>query len=146
MRSVINSRKVDLSFSENGDFIFEFGDLKDTFETDGLGFMEEIELRIKSSQNDWYFDPEYGANLDMYEGKMITPGMLESLSQSVRSALLYNDFLTSDSFDVDVGVVDTNEVAVKIFFSDNIRKNLDYKIQDFKMIFDLKNGTPKIVR
>ena len=146
MRSFINSKKVDLSFSGNGDFIFEFGDLKDTFEMDGLGFMEEIELRVKSSQNDWYFDPEYGANLDMYEGKMITPGMLESLSQSVRSALLYNDFLTSDSFDVDVGVIDINEVAVKIFFSDNIRKNLDYRIQDLKMVFDLKSGTPKIVR
>ena len=146
MLNIMSVQKTDLSFSMNGDFIFEYGDLKDTMELEGLGFIEEVESRIKSSQNDWYFDTEYGANLDLYEGRMITPALLENIKESIRSALIHNNFITKDSFQVQTGVIDIGEVAVKIIFSDNIRKYIDYKIQDVRIIFDLKNGIPRIVR
>lgn len=146
MLNIISARKADLSFSLNGDFVFEYGDIRDTLELEGLGFIEEVELRIKSSQNDWYFKPDYGANLDLYEGRMITPALLENIKESIREALTSDNFMTKDSFDVQLGVIDVGEVAVKIIFSDNIRKYIDYKIQDVRIIFDLKNGTPRIVR
>ena len=77
---------------------------------------------------------------------MITPRLIENIKQAITSSLTYDDFLASSDFRVDVGVVDISEVAVKIVFSDNIRKYIDYKIQDVRVVFDLKNGTPKIMR
>lgn len=142
----VNSKKIDLLFSKNGDFVFEFGDVKDSYNISGLGFIEEVELRIKSSQNDWYFDPEYGANLDRYIGQIINPGLIEAIAQSIRSALTHDDFLTLSNFNVDVQQIGIDEVAVKVFFSDNIKRDIDYKIQDVKLVFDLKNATPRIVR
>lgn len=142
----INSKKIDFLFSKNGDFVFEFGDIKDSYNLNGLGFIEEVELRIKSSQNDWYFDPEYGANLDRYVGQMINPSLIQAINESIRFALTYDDFLSLSNFSVDVQQIGINEVAVKVFFSDNIKKDIDYKIQDVKLVFDLKNAVPRIVR
>lgn len=146
MINQISASKTDLSFSLNGDFIIEHGDIKDTFSLDGLGFIEEVELRIKSGVNDWYFNPGYGASLHVFEGRMITPSLLENIKESIKGALTYENFLTVSAFDVQIGVIDIGEVAVKIIFSDNIRNLIDYRIQDVRIIFDLKNGTPRIVR
>ena len=146
MINIISANKTDLRFSQNGDFIVQHGDLLDTFELNGLGFIEEVELRIKSSANDWYFDSEYGASLHVFEGRMITPALLENIKESIVSALTYNNFLTPSGFNVQIGIIDIDEVAVKIIFSDNIRNLIDYKIQDVRIIFDLKNGTPRVVR
>lgn len=146
MIDLISARKADLSFSLNGDFIIEHGDIKDTHALNGLGFIEEVELRIKSSVNDWYFDPDLGATLHVFEGRMITPGLLENIKASIKDSLTYGNFLTNSAFHVQIAVIDIGEVAVKIVFSDNIRKLIDYRIQDVRIIFDLKSGTPRIVR
>jgi hypothetical protein len=53
MLDEISAGKNDLSFSRNGDFVIKEGDLEDTFHIEGLGFIEEVEIRISSSQNDW---------------------------------------------------------------------------------------------
>jgi hypothetical protein len=146
MLNMMSAIKADLLFSLNGDFVFEHGDIKDSLSLEGLGFIEEVEPRIKSSQNDWYFEPDKGANLETYEGRMITPALIENIKESIKNCLTYEDFLTTNNFIVDVAVIDISEVAVKIIFSDNIKKYIDYKIQDVRIVFDLKNGTPRIVR
>ena len=64
----------------------------------------------------------------------------------VAVVIVFSFFLTINNFNVEVGVIDLNEVAVKVIFSDNIRRYVDYKIQDVRIVFDLQNGTPKIVR
>lgn len=136
----------DLMFSAKGDFIIKHGDLDDTVGIPGLGFIEEVELRIKSSQGDWYFDENKGANLELYEGRMITPALLDSIRETITSSLTYQDFLVASDFYVDIAIIDINEVAVKVIFSDNIQKLIDYRIQDVRIVFDLKNATPRIVR
>lgn len=146
MLNIISAKKADLLFSLNGDFVFEYGDIKDSLAIEGLGFIEEVEIRIKSTQNDWYFDAEKGAGLEKYEGRMITPALIENMRESIRNALTLDDFLTTNNFNIDIAVIDMGEVAVKIVFSDNIKKYIDYKIQDVRIVFDLKNGTPRIVR
>ena len=128
MINIVSAGKTHLSFSLNGDFVIQHGDLKDTFDLNGLGFIEEVELRIKSSVNEWYFDPEYGASLYVFEGQMITLTLLENIKESIVSALTYNNFLTTSAFDVQLGIIDIDEVAVKIIFSDNIGNLIDYKI------------------
>jgi len=146
MRTLLSVQKEDLTFSINGDFSIKNGDLEDTFKYKGLGFIEEVELRIKSSYGDWYFEAEKGANLYLFEGKMINQNTLEQLQEAIKSSLTQDDFLTNADFNVAVKVIDINEVAVKIVFSDNIKKYIDYRIQDVRIIFDLRNGTPRIVR
>ena len=146
MLDLITATRNDFLFSLNGDFRVRHGDLEVSQRIAGLGFIEEVELRIKSSPKDWYFDPEKGAGLEEYEGKMITPSLIQSIKESITNSLTYDDFLNKNNFMVDVGVIDVTEVAVKIVFSDNITRYVDYKIQDVRIVFDLKSGVPRIVR
>lgn len=146
MLDTIAASRNDFLFSLNGDFRIKHGDLETSQKINGLGFIEEVEIRIKSSPGDWYFDFEKGAGLESFEGRAITPVLVENIRQSISRSLTYDDFLASSDFSVDVGVIDIGEVAVRIVFSDNIRKYIDYKIQDVRVVFDLKNGTPKIMR
>lgn len=146
MLDTIAASRNDFLFSLNGDFRIKHGDLETSQKINGLGFIEEVEIRIKSSPGDWYFDFEKGAGLESFEGRAITPALVENIRQSISRSLTYDDFLASSDFSVDVGVIDIGEVAVRIVFSDNIRKYIDYKIQDVRVVFDLKNGTPKIMR
>lgn len=146
MQRFFNVLKKDFLFSRNGDFTIKNGDIEDSSKLNGLGFLEEVELRIKSSYGDWYFEVNKGANLHLFEGRIINVSLLESIKESIQTALTYDDFLVTNDFVVLVMQTDINEVAVKIDFSDNIQKYVDYKIQDVRMIFDLKSGTPKIVR
>lgn len=146
MRTLISVQKEDLTFSMNGDFSIKNGDLEDTFKYRGLGFIEEVELRIKSSYGDWYFEADKGANLYLFEGKMINQSTLEQLREAISNSLTQDDFVTNSDFTVLVKPVDINEVAVKVVFSDNIKKYIDYRIQDVRIVFDLRNGTPRIVR
>ena len=146
MLDTISASRNDFLFSLNGDFRIKHGDLETSNKIAGLGFIEEVEIRIKSTPGDWYFDLEKGAGLESFEGKAITPSLIEGIKQAITRCLTYDDFLSSSDFVVDVGVVDIGEVAVRIVFSDNIRKYIDYKIQDVRVVFDLKNGTPKIMR
>ena len=146
MQHYFNMQKEDILFSRNNDFSIKNGDLEDSLGIPGLGFLEEVELRIKSSYGDWYFDEQKGANLYLFEGQMITVSLLENLRESIQTALTYDDFLITNDFKVSVAQIDMDEVAVKIEFSDNIQKYIDYTIHDVKIIFNFKNGTPKIVR
>ena len=142
----ISAGKNDLSFARNGDFVIEQGDLQDTFHIEGLGFIEEVEIRVASSQNDWYFEVDKGADLDIFEGRMITPALEENIKESISRSLTYDGFLSESAFQINVARIDVDELAVKIIFSDNITKYVDYKIQDVRIVFDLRKGTPKIVR
>jgi hypothetical protein len=146
MQRFLNLEKEDFKFSQNGDFTIKNGDIEDTFKYQGLGFIEEVEIRIKSSYGDWYFDEDKGANLHLYEGRMITESLLDSIVESISNAFTNDDFLSRVDFEVLVKQVDMHEVAVKLNFSDNIKKYIDYRIQDVRIIFDLKNATPRIVR
>jgi hypothetical protein len=146
MLDTISATRNDFLFSLNGDFKVKHGDLDTTNSISGLGFIEEVELRIKSSPGDWYFDSQKGAGLETFEGRMITPALIQSIRESISNSLTYDDFLTTNNFFIEVGVIDIGEVAVKVIFSDNITKHVDYKIQDVRIVFDLKNGTPRIVR
>jgi|LakMenE18May11ns_1017448.scaffolds.fasta_scaffold8963327_1 hypothetical protein len=145
IRAIVVKRK-DFNFSEHGDFIIEHGDLKDTMKFHGLGFMEEVELRIKSSYGDWYFEEEKGANLHVFEGRMISDSLISSIEESISNALTFNDFLSTSDFNVEAIAIDINEVAVKVVFSDNIRKLIDYRLESVRIVFDLKTATPRIVR
>jgi hypothetical protein len=146
MKRLMNIKKNDLLFSKLGDFELKNGDLEDSTDILGLGFLEEVEIRVKSSTNDWYFEEDKGANLPDFEGRMINETLIEDIREAVTSSLTYDDFLASVDFSVDAKGIDLHEVAVKINFSDNIKKYIDYRIQDVRMVFDLRNGIPKIVR
>lgn len=146
MKRYLNIEKEDFKFSQNGDFSVRNGDLEDTFKYQGLGFIEEVELRIKSSYGDWYFEEDKGANLHLFEGRMITENLLDNIIEAIKNALTYDDFLSMVDFQTEAKQIDMNEVAVKVIFSDNIKKYIDYRIQDVRIIFDLKNATPRIVR
>ena len=146
MLNIIAATRNDFLFSSNGDFSIKHGDLETSENIIGLGFIEEVELRIKSSPGDWYFETDKGAELESFEGKMITPSLIQEIKESISNSLTHDDFLTKNNFAIEVGVIDVGEVAVKVIFSDNIRKYIDYKIQDVRIVFDLNNGIPKIMR
>jgi hypothetical protein len=84
--------------------------------------------------------------LDVFEGRMITPALEENIKESISRSLTHDGFLSESAFQIRIARIDVDELAVKIIFSDNVTKYVDYKIQDVRIVFDLRKGTPKIVR
>ena len=142
----VNTTKEDLLFSEIGDFIIENGDLKDTRYLRGIGFIEEVESRLKSSTNDWTLNPDYGANIGSFRGLSNSKVAWRRLEDSISYALTQDGFLLIGDFSVFAIGINESQVAVKIVFSDNIRKDIDYKIQDVRIVFDLLSDGPRIMR
>jgi hypothetical protein len=146
MLDIIAATRNDFLFSSNGDFTVKGGDLETSQKIKGLGFIEEVELRIKSSPGDWYFDLRKGADLESFEGRMITPSLIQGIKEAIKSSLTYDDFLTKSDFRVDATAIDIGEIAIKVVFSTNIIKYVDYKIQDVRIVFDLNSGASRIMR
>lgn len=142
----INVEKQDLLFSETGDFVVKNGDLQDSRSLQGLGFLEEIENRLKSSFNDWKLNPGYGANLSSFRGLNNNKVLWSRIVDSINYSLTQDHFLLSSDFSVYATGINESQVAVKIIFSDNIRKNIDYRIQDIRIVFNLLTDGPHIMR
>jgi hypothetical protein len=146
MREQNTIEKKDFRWSETGDFLVFGGDLRDTRELTGLGFIEEVEIRMKSGINDWGLEPEKGANLDTYRGAPNIKKTWEAISSSITYSLIFDAFLTAVDFTVYVAPVAATEVAIRIDFSDNITKGIDEKLQSVRMIYNLDGQGPFIAR
>lgn len=138
--------KQDLLWSDIGDFLVQTGDLRDTREMSGLGFIDEIERRIQSSFGDWKLKPEEGANLHIFRGKINNEETWGEIRDSISFALIADNFLTISDFEIYVAPISHSEVAIRIDFSDNIKRKIDERIQTIKVVYDLNGQGPFIMR
>jgi hypothetical protein len=138
--------KQDMQWAEMGDFVVGSGDIRDTREIQGLGFIEECQSRVATGFGDWKLKPEEGANLHVFKDRLNNKNTWREIGDSITFALTYDSFLSSLDFKVHVAPVSTTEVAVRIDFSDNIKRRLDPKLHNIKIIYNLTGEGPFIMR
>lgn len=141
-----NVLREDLSWADTGDFIFSGGDLQDTREKRGKGFIEEVSLRIGSSFNDLKIDPDKGANISEAEGMNNVKSTWDFIIDNIKYSLTKDAFLGLGDFEVNVAPVSVFEVAVRIDFSDNIKRLIDPAFFSVKVIYNLDGKGPFIMR
>ena len=146
MREIHNVAKQDFRWSTMGDFVIQDGDISDTRELSGLGFFEEVERRIASSFDDWKLSANDGANLDVYKDRINEEATWKEISDSISFAFTSDFFLSAVDFKVYVAPVGINEVAVRVEFSDNIRREIDPRLDNVKVVYDLTGQGPFIMR
>lgn len=146
MREVYTLGRQDFLWADSGDFSIQSGDLRDSREVQGLGFIEEVSRRVSSSYGDWKLTPEEGANIAVNKGKNNEESTWKSIKDSITYALILDDFLSIPDFQVYVAPVGINEVAVRIEFSHNIKRYLDPRLDSVKLIYSLDGEGPFIMR
>jgi len=146
MREVDTIEKQDFKWSEMGDFIIEAGDIADTRDFLGMGFMEEVERRIATGFGDWKLKENEGADLHIYKDRINNKATWESITNSISFSLTFDFLLGPTDFQVFVAPVGINEVAVRLEFSDNIKEALDPKLRNIKIVYNLAGEGPFIMR
>ena len=137
---------VDLKWASGGDFIIENGDIADTYDIVGLGFIQDVEDRVKSSYQDWYLDPSRGSSIEEFEGEINNEDTWEGIENTVSLALQRGGFLHASDFTVTVAPIDEYSVAARIDFN---LEDLDPVTNDsltIKIIYDLHGTGPFILR
>jgi len=137
---------VDLSWSSSGDFIIENGDLADTFSTEGLGFIQEAEERVKSSAGDWKLLPEKGANIDEYHGEINNLDTWKSIESSITLALTADSFLNKQDFAITIAPITQTEIAIRIDFNASLTAIVPDSTIVIKVVYDLVGKGPFIIR
>lgn len=146
MRQTHTVGKQDFKWSGMGDFIVSGGDLEDTREIQGMGFMEEVERRVNSGFGDWKLAEDDGSNMHIYEGRINNQATWRDISDAISFSLTKDFFLVPLDFQVFVAPVSTNEVAVRVEFSDNIRRQIDPRLHNVKIVYNLEGQGPFVMR
>jgi hypothetical protein len=129
-----------------GDLVISSGDIQDTRYTKGLGFIEECQRRISTSLNDWKLKEKEGASLHVYKDRINNQKLWREMSDSLIFCLTYDSFLSSLDFSVHVAPISATEVAARVDFSDNIKRRLDPKLHNIKIVYNLTGEGPFIMR
>lgn len=82
-----NYDSVDLSFTWDGDFIAEDGDLRSTDDDLMASLRTEVLTVIKSDLQDWREDPGVGANVSEFIGEPNIPETAKLLEGRIKSSL-----------------------------------------------------------
>ncbi|MDD3412425.1 MAG: hypothetical protein PHY47_00330 [Lachnospiraceae bacterium] len=138
--------REDLTWSDMGDFTVALGDIEDTRAVKGKGFIEECQRRIQSSFNDWKLRNQDGANLHVFKDRINNEILWNEIKDSIVFALTFDSFLSPLDLTVHVAPVSATEVAVRIDFSDNIKKHIDPSLHMIKVIYNLTGEGPFIMR
>jgi hypothetical protein len=146
MREIDTIGKQDFKWADMGDFIVSGGDLADTRELQGLGFMEEVQRRIATGFGDWKLKEDQGANLHLYKDRINNKETWKDITDSISFSLTHDFFIGPVDFQVYVAPVGINEVAVRVEFSDNVKELLDQRLHNIKIVYNLIGEGPFIMR
>jgi len=137
---------VDFEWSLDGDFVVRNGDLADTANSTGRGFIQEVEDRVKSSFGEWKLLSEKGANLEDFEGQVNNEATWKRVEAAIDFSLTKDGFLEQADFTSTAAPVSNIEIAVRIDFNAALTNVIpDSKIV-VKVVFDLQGQGPFIVR
>jgi len=144
---MINARidRVDLKFSQAGDFVIKSGDLEDTSNNFGEAFVQEVRSRIGNAINSWKTNPIIGSNIDEFEGQPNTPNTGQRLKQDATFALTRDGYLDSTDFEVTPVPVSETQILMRIQFRGVLTDRLPDSKIILNIIFDLTGKGPFIV-
>lgn len=137
---------VDMEWSSDGDFVIRNGDLSDTLNFRGMGFIQEVEDRVKSTLEDWKLLPKKGANIEEFYGEQNNKKTWKQIETAISFSLTKDGFLNSQDFSVTVAPLSNTEVAARIDFNISLTDTVpDSKIV-VKVVYDLAGQGPFIIR
>ena len=137
---------VDISWSSEGDFIINNGDLGDTFQNIGKGFIQEIEDRVKSAFKDWKLLPNRGSDLNEFEGQVNNEDTWRDIELSISLALTRDSFLEQQDFVVTTAPLSNTQIGIRIDFNVALTNIVPDSTITVKVIYDLKGLGPFIIR
>jgi len=146
MELLSSIERVDLNWSDSGDFIIQNGDIKDTRLNKGEGFIEEVTRRIKSSVGDWKLEPSFGASLGTFEGENNIEETWKRIESSLSHALTYDLFLYPRAFEINIAPIDSDEIAIRVDFTPELDILLGTELPTVKMVYSLSSHQPFIMR
>lgn len=113
---------MNLFFGGEGDFEIANGDIKviSNYEYN----IQTLKDFLRSNFKDYYFSPNYGANLDQFIGKGLTPELKVEIESHLASAIIAANILSEDEFQI-ASIVQNNTLIIRII----IYSNLDEIIQ-----------------
>jgi len=137
---------VDFEWSSDGDFVIRKGDLSDTYDSTGKGFVQECEDRIKSEQFDWKLLPTKGANLIDFFGENNTEKTRKTIEEIIKTSLTEDGFLDSSDVSVYAAPLSSTEIVVRVDIdTQGIEEIPDSEII-IKIVYDLQGQGPFILR
>lgn len=146
MELLNNLDRIDLYWSEAGDFIIENGDIKDTSRNLGAGFIDEVERRIKSSMGDWKLDPTFGASINRFQGQSNNQKTWQEIHAVIAHALTKDLFVYPDSIEINIAPIDVDEIAIRVDFTKGLDILLGDELPTVKVVYNLESNEPYIMR
>ena len=137
---------IDMKWSSDGDFLVENGDIADTSNKVGLGFVQEAEDRVKSSLEDWKLYPGRGADIDIFHGEINNEDTWENLERAITFALTSDLFLDNQDFSVTIAPIAESEIGIRIDFNTSLTDTVPDSTIVVKIVYDLAGKGPFIIR
>ena len=138
--------REDILWSQLDDFTVVNGDLADTRSKSGLGFLEEVEIRLKSAIGDWKLDGEKGASIIHFEGRINNEKTWGEISDAISHTLSHDLFLYATQFEVFIIPLSEDEIAIRIDFNKELGILLDEEIPSIKLVYSLVGHQPYVMR
>ena len=145
MQFLFSQEKEDLVWSDSTDFSILNGDLEDTRNYSGKGFIQEVFERIHSSKNDWKLAPEKGATLEQFEGEVNNQDTWNSMAKVLSQELTRDMFLLKSDFEVHIAPLSLHEVGIRIDFVEEIVYNFSEETKQLNMVYNTDTNRAFIV-
>tara|TARA_Y100000310_G_scaffold234993_1_gene238014 strand:+ start:12771 stop:13235 length:465 start_codon:yes stop_codon:yes gene_type:complete len=107
-----NYDSVDLSFTWNGDYEFDGGDLADTSDDHIQAFQQDLATIVASSEQDWENYPYRAAGVDDWVGEPNTRRTAIALKERVNIALVSSGVVADGDLTVKVVPVHIHRVLI----------------------------------
>lgn len=137
---------VDMRWSSSGDFVVHNGDLADTSDEVGRGFIQEIQDRTMSSFGDWKLLPGKGSDIDEFHGNINNEETWDNLERRLTFAYTNDLFLDKQDFSITIAPITESEVAIRIDFNTALTDIVPDSTIVLKIVYDLSGKGPFIVR
>jgi hypothetical protein len=144
---MINERieKVDIRWSQVGDFILKSGDIEDSSKNFGEAFIQEVRTRISNAIGTWKTNPIIGSNIDEFEGQPNTPLTGQRLQADATFALTKDGYLNINEFEITPVPIAETQILMRIQFRGILTERLPDSKIILNIIFDLTGKGPFIV-
>ena len=116
-----NYDKTDLAFYKNTPNGFVAGDLSVDLEgdlslTDNiLTIAQDIQNRMRTQRQDWYFHENIGADLELFIGEKNNPITAGRIEESALKTLTYDGLVSEEDVEVEVIPVGANDLEIFVF-------------------------------
>lgn len=109
-------QNIDSYWSQDGDYHFDNGDLRDTTVEQYRGAVQQIISRLMSSRGDWAIHPDLGADISSFLGRPNTRETAEEMRRGILGELVREGMVSSRDIVIDIVPIARHSVMILIRF------------------------------